>query len=63
VVPLANLMVTATGTWTAVLLVMAVSSLGAGVLAKLAVEPMRRRMPAAEALPVKKAGTIAAEAI
>jgi hypothetical protein len=56
-------MVTATGTWTAVLLVMAVSSLGAGVLAKLAVEPMRRRMPAAEALPVKKAGTIAAEAI
>jgi len=63
VVPLANLMVAATGSWTAALLVMAVSSLGAGVLAKLAVEPMRRRMPAPEALPVKTEGTIAAEAI
>jgi MFS transporter, OFA family, oxalate/formate antiporter len=63
VVPLANLMVSATGTWTAVLLVMAASSLGAGVLAKLAVEPMRRGMPAAEGLPVKTEGTIAAEAI
>jgi OFA family oxalate/formate antiporter-like MFS transporter len=63
VVPLANLMVAATGTWTAVLLVMAASSLGAGVLAKLAVEPMRRGMPAAEGLPVKTEGTIAAEAI
>ena len=63
VVPLANLMVAATGTWTAVLLVMAVSSVGAGLLAKLAVEPMRRRMPAPKALPVKTADTIAAELI
>ena len=44
VVPLANLLVAATGTWTAVLLVMAVSSVGAGLLAKLVVDPMRRRM-------------------
>jgi hypothetical protein len=53
-------MVAATGTWTAVLLVMAASSLGAGILAKLVVEPMRRRLPAPEALPVKT-GPIAAE--
>jgi MFS transporter, OFA family, oxalate/formate antiporter len=63
VVPLANLMVAATGTWTAMLLVMAVSSLGAGLLAKLAVEPMRRRMAATEPLPVKTTGPIAAEVI
>jgi OFA family oxalate/formate antiporter-like MFS transporter len=63
VVPLASLMVAATGGWTAVLLVMAASSLGAGLLSKLAIEPMRREMPAPEPLPVKAAGTIAAEAI
>jgi MFS transporter, OFA family, oxalate/formate antiporter len=63
VVPLASLMVAATGSWTTVLLVMAASSLGAGLLSKLAVEPMRREMPAPEPLPVKAAGTIAAEAI
>jgi MFS transporter, OFA family, oxalate/formate antiporter len=63
VVPLANLMVAATGTWTAVLLVMAASSIGAGLLAKLAVEPMRIRMPAPKALPVKTAGPIPAELI
>ena len=61
VVPLANLLVAATGTWTAVLLLMAVSSLGAGVLAKLVVDPMRRRMLAPEALPVK--GAVTAEVI
>jgi OFA family oxalate/formate antiporter-like MFS transporter len=61
VVPLANLLVAATGTWTAVLLVMAVSSLGAGILAKLVVDPMRRRMLAPEVLPVKSAGAITAE--
>jgi len=52
VVPLANFLVAATGTWTAVLLVMAASSLGAGVLAKLVVEPMRRRMVAPQTLGV-----------
>ena len=49
-VPLANLLVTATGTWTAVLLLMAVSSLGAGLLAKLVIDPMRRRMFAGDRL-------------
>lgn len=44
VVPLANVMVAATGTWTAVLLLMAVSSLGAGLMARLVLEPMRRRV-------------------
>jgi OFA family oxalate/formate antiporter-like MFS transporter len=63
VVPLANLLVAATGTWTAVLLMMAVASLGAGALAKLVVDPMRRRMFAPEALPVKSAGAITAEVI
>jgi OFA family oxalate/formate antiporter-like MFS transporter len=43
-VPLANFLVAATGTWTAVLLVVAVSSLGAGFLARLVLEPMRRRL-------------------
>jgi MFS transporter, OFA family, oxalate/formate antiporter len=46
VVPLANVLVAATGTWTAVLLLMAVSSAGAGVLARVMLEPMRRRMAA-----------------
>jgi OFA family oxalate/formate antiporter-like MFS transporter len=54
-VPLASLLVAATGTWTAVLLVMAVSSVGAGVLAKLVVHPMRRRMLAPQVLPVEVA--------
>ena len=62
VVPMANVLVGATGTWTAVLLVMAVSSLGAGALAKLVVEPARRRL-AAEPLPAKSAGAIRAEVI
>ena len=62
-VPLANLLVAATGTWTAVLLAMAVASLGAGALAKLVVEPARRRMLAAEPVPAKSAGAITAEAI
>jgi len=43
-VPLANFLVSATGTWTAVLLLMAVSSAGAGLLARLVLAPMRRRM-------------------
>jgi OFA family oxalate/formate antiporter-like MFS transporter len=62
VVPLANVMVAATGTWTAVLLLMAASSLGAGLLAKLAVEPMRLKMKAPQPLPAKT-GPIAAEVI
>ena len=41
-VPLANYLVSATGSWTAVLVVMAVSSVGAGVLARTVLAPMRR---------------------
>jgi OFA family oxalate/formate antiporter-like MFS transporter len=51
VVPLANFLVAATGTWTAVLLVTAVSSIGAGFLARLVLEPMRRRMPVPDLSP------------
>ncbi len=43
-VPLANLLVTATGTWTSVLLTACVCSLGAGFMAKFVVAPMRRRL-------------------
>ena len=42
VVPLANYMVAATGGWSAVLLLMAVSSVGAGVLARVVLAPLRR---------------------
>jgi len=62
-VPLANLLVTATGTWTSVLLVTAASSVGAGLLAKLVVDPMRRRMLPPEAVPAPAAGAIAAEVV
>lgn len=44
VVPLANLLVAATGTWTSVLLTTAASSLLAGLLAKFLVAPMRTRL-------------------
>ena len=44
VVPLANLLVAATGTWTSVLLTAAASSLLAGLLAKFLVAPMRIRL-------------------
>jgi OFA family oxalate/formate antiporter-like MFS transporter len=40
-VPLANLLVSATGTWTSVLLAACICSLGAGILAKFVVAPMR----------------------
>jgi MFS transporter, OFA family, oxalate/formate antiporter len=63
VVPLANLLVAATGGWTAVLLLAAFSSLGAGVLAKLVVAPMRRKMLAPESLPMKPGGAITAEVL
>jgi OFA family oxalate/formate antiporter-like MFS transporter len=43
-VPLANYLVAATGTWTAVLLLMAISSVSAGLLARLVLEPMRKKM-------------------
>lgn len=62
-VPLANLLVTATGTWTSVLLATAASSVGAGLLAKLVVDPMRRRMLPPEAVPAPGAGAIAAEVV
>jgi hypothetical protein len=41
---------------------MAASSLGAGLLAKLAVEPMRRKMKAPQPLPAKT-GSLAAEVL
>ncbi|HUB80882.1 MAG TPA: oxalate/formate MFS antiporter [Bryobacteraceae bacterium] len=44
VVPLANYLVSATGGWTAPLLVMAVSSIASGVLAKSVLAPMRKRL-------------------
>jgi OFA family oxalate/formate antiporter-like MFS transporter len=44
-VPLANFLVASTGSWTAVLVIMAVSSMGAGALARGVLAPMRRRMP------------------
>ncbi len=44
VVPLANYLVAATGTWTSVLLLMAISSVAAGILARGVLAPMRRRM-------------------
>jgi OFA family oxalate/formate antiporter-like MFS transporter len=43
-VPLASLLVTATGTWNSVLAAAAVGSLAAGLLARFALVPMRRRM-------------------
>jgi OFA family oxalate/formate antiporter-like MFS transporter len=46
-VPMASLLVTATGTWTTVLLTTAATSLLAGVLAKWVLGPMRIRMAAA----------------
>jgi len=62
-VPLANLLVAATGTWTSVLLVTAIASVGAGLLAKLAVDPLRRRMLRAEAVPEPGTSAIAAEVV
>jgi OFA family oxalate/formate antiporter-like MFS transporter len=63
VVPLANVLVAATGTWTAVLLVMAASSVGAGVLAKLVVDPMRRGMRAPQVLPETATGAVTTEVV
>jgi OFA family oxalate/formate antiporter-like MFS transporter len=63
VVPLANLLVAATGTWTPVLLVTAVSSLGAGLLAKFAVDPMRRGMFTGQALAAERSSAVTAEPI
>jgi len=48
VVPLANYLVTATGSWNVVLLVAAFCSLGAGILAKLVLVPMRQRLLAVD---------------
>jgi len=50
-VPLANLLVTATGTWTSVLLATAASSLMAGLVAKFLVAPMRVRLLASRPAP------------
>jgi MFS transporter, OFA family, oxalate/formate antiporter len=43
-VPLANLLMLATGTWTSVLLTAAACSLASGVLAKFVLVPMRKRL-------------------
>jgi len=43
-VPLANLLMTATGTWTSMLVTAAVCSLASGALAKFALVPMRKRL-------------------
>ena len=45
-VPLANVLVSATGTWTSVLLAACLCSVAAGFMAKFVVAPMRRRLAA-----------------
>jgi len=45
-VPLANVLVSATGTWTSVLLAACICSVAAGLLAKFVVAPMRLRLAA-----------------
>ena len=60
-VPLANLLVAATGTWTTVLAATAASSLLAGLLAKFLVVPMREKLFASGQLPVTPVGATAAE--
>jgi OFA family oxalate/formate antiporter-like MFS transporter len=62
-VPLANMLVGATGTWTSVLLLCGLSSLGAGLTAKFVVSPMRRKLLASEPAPARGAAVIAAELI
>lgn len=61
-VPLANLLVAATGTWTSVLAATAVCSLLAGLLAKFLVVPMRKKLFASGPLPVTGMGASAAGA-
>jgi OFA family oxalate/formate antiporter-like MFS transporter len=46
-VPLANLLMVATGAWTSVLLVASACSLASGLLAKFVLVPMRQRLAAA----------------
>jgi MFS transporter, OFA family, oxalate/formate antiporter len=62
-VPLASLLVTATGTWTSVLVATAVSSLLAGLLAKFLVVPMRKKLFAAGPFPATAMGAGAAETV
>jgi MFS transporter, OFA family, oxalate/formate antiporter len=50
-VPLANLLMLATGTWTSVLLTAAACSLASGVLAKFVLVPMRKRLAAKSSQP------------
>jgi MFS transporter, OFA family, oxalate/formate antiporter len=50
-VPLANLLMMATGTWTSVLLTAAACSLASGVLAKFVLVPMRKRLAAKSSQP------------
>jgi OFA family oxalate/formate antiporter-like MFS transporter len=62
VVPLASVLA-AGGSWTAVLVVMGVLSMGAGLLAKLAVVPARRKLLQAHPAPAEPARPIPAEAV
>ena len=55
VVPLANILVAATGSWLSVLLVTGICSLGAGLLAKFVLSPMRRKLLVPEPVPVRDA--------
>ena len=62
-VPLANLLVTATGSWTSVLAATAISSLAAGLLAKFVVIPMRAKLITAKPLPQPAVSADTAEAV
>jgi len=63
VVPLANLLVAATGTWTSVLLLAAVCAIAAGLLAKFMVVPMRRKLLAREPARISGTASIATEMV
>jgi MFS transporter, OFA family, oxalate/formate antiporter len=60
-VPLASLLVSATGTWTSMLLAAAAASLLAGLLAKFVVIPMRRRLVGSLASQARAAVTVAGQ--
>jgi OFA family oxalate/formate antiporter-like MFS transporter len=55
VVPLANVLVAATGSWLSVLLVTGICSLAAGLVAKFVLSPMRRKLLVPEPVPVRDA--------
>ena len=57
-VPLASVLQVATGSWTSVLWVAAGMSIAAGLLAKLVIMPLRRRMLSADALEAPMGGAV-----